>query len=84
MTALWMMAAAVLLIALAITLVGLLSGPVPVRLAAIPIATTMTVLVLVAFDFAFDQPAAIDLAVALALLSLPGTLLFALVEERWL
>jgi multisubunit Na+/H+ antiporter MnhF subunit len=34
--------------------------------------------------FAFDQPALIDLALALALLSLPGTLLLSLFLERWL
>ena len=44
----------------------------------------MAVLTLAAMDYAFDQPAAIDIALSLALLSLPGTLVFAVFQERWL
>jgi multicomponent Na+:H+ antiporter subunit F len=41
-------------------------------------------LLLMALSFAFDQPSSFDLALALALLGLPGTLLFAVFTERWL
>ena len=40
--------------------------------------------VLMTLSFAFDQPSSIDLALTLALLSAPGTLILALFEERWL
>ena len=56
----------------------------PHRLAAVQTASTLGTLELAALGFAFDQPATLDLALCLALLSLPGTLLFALFEERWL
>jgi multicomponent Na+:H+ antiporter subunit F len=39
---------------------------------------------LVAMTFAFDQASSIDLALVLALLCLPGSLLYALFSERWL
>lgn len=54
------------------------------RLVAIQFATSLSVLLLVVLDFAFDQSSSMDLALTLALLSLPGTLLLALFQERWL
>ncbi len=54
------------------------------RLVAVQFATATAILMLVAMSFAFDQPSEIDLALSLSLLSLPGTLLFAVFVERWL
>lgn len=69
---------------LAALLVALARGAVPHRLAAVQFVSTLATLLLAAMSFAFDQPSTLDMALCLALLSLPGTLLFALFEERWL
>lgn len=61
---------------------GLLS--IPQRLIAVQLATSLSVLLLIALSFVFSQPSSIDLALSVALLTLPGTLLFALFVERWL
>lgn len=84
MTHPWMVAAIALLAPLALTFAALVRGSVPHRLAAIQIGSTLAVLELAVLSFAFDQPATLDMALCLALLSLPGTLLYALFEERWL
>lgn len=57
---------------------------VGLRLVAVELATSLSVLVLIALRFAFDQASSIDLALTLTVLSLPGTLVIALFEERWL
>ncbi|MBV9841934.1 MAG: hypothetical protein JOY99_10495 [Sphingomonadaceae bacterium] len=54
------------------------------RLVAIALASSLATFLFVTLDFVIDQASSIDLALALALLILPGTLLFALFEERWL
>jgi multicomponent Na+:H+ antiporter subunit F len=41
-------------------------------------------LLLVLASFAFDQDSLIDLPLTLVVLSLPGTLMYALFIERWL
>jgi multicomponent Na+:H+ antiporter subunit F len=41
-------------------------------------------MLLAAFSFSFDQPSSIDVALTLALLSLPGALVMAMFFERWL
>ena len=59
-------------------------GAAGARLLGIQLATSLATFLLVAMSFTFDQPSSIDLALTLALLTLPGTLLFCLFEERWL
>jgi len=59
-------------------------GPTRHRIVAAQMANSIAVLALIAMTFAFDQASSIDLALSLALLSLPATLLFALFLERWL
>jgi multisubunit Na+/H+ antiporter MnhF subunit len=54
------------------------------RLVAVELATSLAILLLIALSFAFDQPSSIDAALTLVVLTLPGTLLLALFEERWL
>ncbi|WP_187335128.1 monovalent cation/H+ antiporter complex subunit F [Novosphingopyxis iocasae] len=84
MTDLWLAASIALILPFALAAIAIWRGPIAGRLAAVQLASVIAVLLLVAMDFAFDQPAAIDIALSLALLSLPGTLLYALFEERWL
>lgn len=36
------------------------------------------------FEYAIRQPSSLDLALALAFLGLPGTLVLVLFQERWL
>lgn len=59
-------------------------GAVGARLVAVQLATSVTLLILALMTFAFDQSAFMDLPLALALLSAPGTLLMTLFLERWL
>ena len=80
----WTLAALALLPAFlaAVVAAGWLSAPQ--RLIAVQFATSLAVVLLIALSFVFAQPSSIDLALSLALLTLPGTLLFALFLERWL
>jgi len=59
-------------------------GTLAHRLVAVELASSFAVLLLIALSFAFDQASSIDLALTLALLTLPGTLLLAVFAERWL
>ena len=80
----WLLFAGALLPTLAVSLWFALTGALPDRLAAVPMASTFGALLLVALSFAFNQTFVTDLGVCLALLSLPATLILALCTERWL
>jgi multicomponent Na+:H+ antiporter subunit F len=80
----WMLALLALLPPFAIAVAATFRGGIGARFAAVQLATGIAVPMLVLMTFAFDQSALIDVALALALLSLPGTLLLALFVERWL
>jgi multisubunit Na+/H+ antiporter MnhF subunit len=54
------------------------------RLAALQLATVISVLALLALAEGLARPSYADLSVMLALLAFPGTLAFALTLERWL
>ncbi|MGW5957698.1 monovalent cation/H+ antiporter complex subunit F [Methylorubrum thiocyanatum] len=84
MTGLWLAAALALLPPFALAVLACGHGALAFRLVAVQLATALATLLLVALSFALDQPAVIDLALTLAVLTLPGTLLFALFQERWL
>lgn len=84
MTGLWLAAALALLPPLGLAVAAAASGALAFRLVAVQLATSVAVLLLVVMSFALDQPAVIDLALVLAVLTLPGTLLFAVFQERWL
>ena len=60
------------------------SGPIRRRLIGVQLATSLITLLLAACSFNFSQPSSIDVALTLALLSLPGTLVLAMFFERWL
>lgn len=80
----WLLAAGALLPPLLLAVICCGRGAVVGRLVGVELASAMAVPLLVALTFAFDQPSSIDLALALALLSLPGTMLLAVFVERWL
>ncbi len=61
-----------------------LRGGVGHRLAAVQMVSVIVCWVLVELSFAFGQPSFLDLALTLGLLSLPGTLVFAVFLEFWL
>lgn len=84
MTGLWLSATLALLPPFAMAVLACGRGALAFRLVAVQLATALATLLLVALSFALDQPAVIDLALTLAVLTLPGTLLFALFQERWL
>lgn len=54
------------------------------RLIAVQFATALSFLLMILLSFVFAQPSSIDLALTIALLTLPGTMLFTLFLERWL
>ena len=80
----WTIAFLLLLPALAIPIVAALRGGTADRLAAVPLAGSMATLLLILVTFVFDQSSFIDIALCLALLTLPGTLALAMFVERWL
>lgn len=55
-----------------------------VALVAMLAASVIASLALFALSLGFGQPAFVDLALTIALLSLPGALVFAYFVERWL
>ena len=54
------------------------------RFVALQVLIAAATVILVLLSFALDQSSFIDLPLAFALLSLPGSLLMALFLERWL
>lgn len=80
----WLAAVFGLLPALAAALFFACRGTIATRFVAVQLATALSVGLLMLVTFAFDQSAFTDLALVLAVLSLPGTLLMALFLERWL
>ncbi len=80
----WEIAALALLPPLAVAVIAAGRASVPTRLVAVQLATSIAVQMLVVLSFVADQPSSIDLALTLALLALPGTLVMALFVERWL
>ncbi len=59
-------------------------GDSATRFVALQMIGSVATLVLTVLSFALDQSSFIELPLALALVSLPGTLLLALFLERWL
>jgi multicomponent Na+:H+ antiporter subunit F len=80
----WAVAMGALLPAFAVAVLAGLRGVAATRLAAFVLATGLAAMLLVLMSFAFAQPAYIDLALAVTILNVPGTLLIAKVLERWL
>jgi multicomponent Na+:H+ antiporter subunit F len=80
----WELAAAALVPALAIPVLAASRGRTGDRLAAIQLASSVFTILLAVMTFAFDQSSFIDLALAVPLLTLPGTLACTVFLERWL
>ena len=80
----WLCASLGLAPVLAISLWRAGRDAAPRRLVALELAAALSVATLLALSFAFDQPSSTDLALTLAFLCLPGSLLFVLFTERWL
>ena len=79
----WDAAIVALLPAFAIPVWAALRGGSAGRLAAIQLASSVFTIILVLMTFAFDQSSFIDVALAVPLLTVPGTLVFTLFLERW-
>ena len=80
----WLASILLLVPALAVPTYVAVQGNTNSRLAAVQFAGALAVLILVLMSFAFDQSSSVDLALAAALLSIPGTYLYAMFMERWL
>lgn len=80
----WMLATLALLPSFALAVVLSCRGGTASRLVAVQLTSCVAILLLQLMTFAFDQSSFIDLALTLALLTLPGTLVMALFLERWL
>lgn len=80
----WLIAAIAFLPAVGVAVAMCARGTLTERLAAAQLASSLAVLLLVILTFALDQASSMDLALTLAFLSLPATLLYALFVERWL
>ena len=80
----WLAAGIGTILAMILPISRALRGGVGQRLAAVQMASVVACWALVELSFAFGQPSFLDLALTLGLLSLPGTLVFAVLLERWL
>ena len=80
----WLAGVLLLVPALAVPTYVAARGDTCSRLAAVQLASALAATILALMSFAFDQSSSVDLALSLALLSIPGTYLYALFVERWL
>lgn len=80
----WLAAALALMAGLVPCLIVILRAGLTEALVATQLATTLTILILLLLAQGYGRPSFADLALALALLSFPGGLLFAHFFERWL
>lgn len=84
MSNVWLLAALALLPPLLAAVLAAARGAIHSRLIAVELATSVAIVLLIVLSFAFDQASSIDLALTLAVLTMPGTMLLALFQERWL
>ena len=80
----WLAGVLLLVPALVVPTTVALRGDANNRLVAVQLASALSALLLALMSFAFDQSSSVDLALSAALLSIPGTYLYALFMERWL
>jgi multisubunit Na+/H+ antiporter MnhF subunit len=80
----WLIAAVLLLPPFLAAVLAAGRGAIHGRLVAVELATSLAIVLLIVLSFAFDQSSSIDLALTLAVLTMPGTMLLALFQERWL
>lgn len=80
----WLWAATVLLVAFVPCVVVAVRGKIADALVGLEIATVLTVVTLLVAEQGFARPSFFDVPLALAVLTLPSTLLFARFYRRWL
>ncbi len=80
----WFLALLAMLPPLAVAFGLAWRGPAGRRFIAVQLAGSVSILVMTAMTFVFDQASSIDLAVTFGVLSLPAALLYAVFLERWL
>lgn len=80
----WFLATGVLLLALLPCTVVAFRAEVLDRLVAVQLSGTLATLAILAFAQGVGRSSIFDLALALALLSVPGTLVYVYFLERWL
>jgi multisubunit Na+/H+ antiporter MnhF subunit len=80
----FLIAAIAMLLALALPGWVAVRATLAQRLVALELCSVVTALVLVCLSLAFGQPSFLDVAIALVVLSLPGTLVLTVCLERWL
>lgn len=80
----WLLASLGLLPPLIAAVVACGRGGVSGRLVAVQLAYSLAIFLLALLEFVFAQPSSLGLALALALLGLPGMLVLVLFRERWL
>jgi multicomponent Na+:H+ antiporter subunit F len=80
----WLVAALALMLGLLPCLIVVLRAGLMEALVAMQLASTLTILILLLLAQGYGRASFADLALALALLSFPGGLLFAHFFERWL
>lgn len=80
----WLIAFLLFIPPLGIAAYRALSGRSAQRLVATELSVCIAILMLVLASFAWPHDGLIDLALALGLLTVPGTLLFTHFLERWL
>lgn len=80
----WFLATGILLLALLLCAAVAFRAEVLDRLVAVELAGTITTLLIVTLAQGLGRPMLYDAALALALLSLPGTLVYTHFLERWL
>jgi multicomponent Na+:H+ antiporter subunit F len=81
---LWQLASVGLLPPLLCGLLAAGRGRAGMRLIAVQLVSSLGTLLLLALTFAFDAPSSVDVALTLAVLSLPGVVVLLLFFERWL
>lgn len=77
-------AAIAMLLALVIPGWGAMRAATTERLVAVQLGSVITALILICLSIGFGQASFLDLAVAITVLSLPGTLVLTIFLERWL
>lgn len=80
----WWIACLALSLPLAVPVIATSRRLPAMRFVALQVLIVLATVILVLLSFALDQSSFVDLPLALALLSLPGSLLMALFLERWL
>lgn len=80
----WSIGVWALLPAIAVPIVAATHGTVAARIVAVQLATALAITLLMVMSFAFDQESYVSLAEALAIMNVAGTLVVAVMVERWL